>query len=232
MVSHLLIGSGGEVGRELSGRLLSKKEQVLVTSHRTIPPPASDSSTPHPIRLSWDFNTPEAGLSDIVKALGPSSLRSLSLFAHPPFTRQKGIVAKIPLFHSLSSLEGLALLLDHLLPMFEPRPSVLFFFPSLSHHKADAYLPARAWIGAFQGFFEEWSRAHRECVVTGIEILITPDSRTPHLSSGMISRISDRTSRGRLARADEIADFAAYLIRSGNPLFHGQILRTEGGPYY
>ena len=48
----------------------------------------------------------------------------------------------------------------------------------------------------------------------------------------MVERVAGRTSRGRLATADEIADFAAWLILSRNPLFHGQILQTEGGPYF
>jgi NAD(P)-dependent dehydrogenase (short-subunit alcohol dehydrogenase family) len=228
--AHLLIGSGGEVGRELSRKLSEKGERVYATSHRTDRPDKRDGDGLAPVPLLWDFRTPRSGLSDMDQALGLYSLRSLSIFAHPPFLREQSPLPD--LFDSLSSLEALVFLLDHLAPRLKQDSSVIFFFPSLSHHKADSYLSARTWVGAFHGLFDEWSRKHREYIVMGIEILITPDTRTPHLSPEIIRRIADRTSRGRLATADEIADFAAYIARSGNPLFHGQILKTEGGPYY
>jgi hypothetical protein len=226
---HLLIGSGGEVGKEIAKKLIASGEQVLVTSHRQKALRGSADSG-EPLTLHWDFNAPRDHLSYLDQALGASFLRSVSIFSHPPFLREKN--GKSDQFRSLSTLDSFAFLLTHLAPHFKPDSSLLFFFPSLSHHKADSYLFARSWIGAFRGFFEEWSRSHREGLVMGIEILVNPDPKTPHLSPEMIQRISDRTSRGRLAKASEIADFATYAILSGNPLFHGQILRTEGGPYY
>lgn len=229
--THLLIGSGGEVGRNLSRKLSEKGERVYATSHRTDRPDERDGDGPSPVPLLWDFRTPRSGLSDLDQALELSVLRSLSIFSHPPFLREQS--PPFPdLFDSLASLEAFVLLLDHLAPKLKSDSTVIFFFPSLSHHKADSYLSARTWIGAFHGLFDEWSRKHREYIVMGIEILLTPDKRTPHLSPEMIKRISDRTSRGRLATSEEIADFAAYIVESGNPLFHGQILKTEGGPYY
>lgn len=221
--THLFIGSGGEVGRSLSEKLRAGGERVFITSHRTPP----DPSLPGPL---WDMNSPDEGLPSIDRALGSSPLRSLSLFSHPTFHRQSA-----PGNDSLAGLDtirGFGTLLAHLRPRFGPGSTLLFFFPSLSHHKAGSYLFARTWLGAYRGMFEEWSRMRGDWSLTGIEILVTPDRKTPHMTPEMIGRIADRTSRGRLATAEEIADFAFYLIRSGNPLFHGQTLKTEGGPYY
>ena len=223
MASHLLVGSGGETGRELARRLSQDGERVFVTTHRR-PLPESP-----PLRyLSWDLKAPETSLPDLDRALGEASLSSLSLFAHPPFRRNSGLSLP-PL---LSSISSLVLLLDHLRPRLDPGTPVLFFFPSLSRHRADGYLAARLWIGSLQGLFGEWSRNRHGLLVTGIETLITPDRTTPHLTSEMVERISGRTARGRLATAEEITDFAAWLIHSRSPLFHGQILQTEGGPYF
>jgi hypothetical protein len=219
MASHLLVGSGGETGRELAKRLSQGGEKVFVTTHRQPPPDLA------PVRfLPWDFEAPEKSLPEMDDALGGEPLLSLALFAHPPFRRNSGL--------PLPSISSLILLLDHLAPRLAPGTPVLFFFPSLSRHRADGYLSARLWIGSLQGLFGEWSRNRHGLLVTGIETLITPDRTTPHLTSEMVERISGRTARGRLATALEIADFALWLIHSRSPLFHGQILQTEGGPYF
>ncbi len=219
MGSHLLVGSGGETGKELAKKLSHGGEKVFVTTHRH---PLPDLA---PVRfLPWNLEAPEESLPDIECALGGEPLLSLSLFAHPPFRRNSGL--------PLSSISSLILLLDHLRPRLDPGTPVIFFFPSLSRHRADGYLAARLWIGSLQGLFGEWSRNREGLLVTGIETLVTPDRATPHMTPEMVERVAGRTARGRLATALEIADFALWLIQSRSPLFHGQILQTEGGPYF
>ena len=223
MDTHLLVGSGGETGNDLAKKLSQDGGTVFLTTHRH---PLPDRP---PFRyLSWDLEDPTQSLPDLDQALGKTSLSSLSLFAHPPFRRTSDLSVPSP----YPSLAPLILLLDHLRPRLGVGAPLLFFFPSLSRHRADGYLAARLWIGALQGLFGELSRNRKGLLVTGIETLVTPDRSTPHMTSEMVERISGRTSRGRLATAEEIADFAAWLIRSRSPLFHGQILQTEGGPYF
>ena len=225
MDTHLLVGSGGETGRSLAGKLAKEGHKLVITTHRPLPSDSFPSST-----IQWDFYFPDKGKAALDKALGPDSLASISLFAHPPFRRetpssgtQEGI---------LSPFSSLISLLDHLHPRLATGSLLLFFVPSLSRHRADGYLGPRLWVGALQGLIGEWSRNREGILVTGIESLISPGRSTPHMTPEMVERIAGRTSRGRLATADEIADFAAWLILSGSPLFHGQILQTEGGPYF
>ncbi|MCL4484907.1 MAG: hypothetical protein M1537_00970 [Nitrospirae bacterium] len=223
MGSHLLVGSGGETGQALAKKLSDQGATVFVTTHRRPLPDLPPSRF-----LPWDLEAPEQSLPDLDRALGQEPLLSLSLFAHPPFRRNSDSLKPGPDF----PIASLIRLLDHLRPRLEPKTPVVFFFPSLSRHRADGYLAARLWIGALQGLFGELSRNRRGFLVTGIDTLITPDRTTPHITPEMVERIAGRTSRGRLATADEIADFAAWLICSRSPLFHGQILQTEGGPYF
>ncbi len=231
MTTHLLVGTGGAVGEALSRRLSGPQDLVFATSHRA-PLPSLEHATP----LFWDLASepPPSGispeLSAVDRTLKSAPLQSLSLFAHPAFLRTDSPSDKA--LEILSSLNRITRLIDHFRPHLTPNGVLLVFLPSLSHHRTGGYLAARAWIGALEGVFAEWSRQTSGPVVTGIEMIVAPDLRRPHLTPEMEARIASRTSRGRLASADEIADFAAWLIRSGSPLFHGQILRTEGGPYY
>ncbi len=228
---HLLVGTGGAVGEALAQRLSGPHDIVFATSHRT-PLPSLAHATP----LFWDLdpasspadNGPE--LHEIDSVLESASLRSLSIFSHPSFNRTDSPPDNA--LEILPSLSRITRLIDRLRPHLAPGGSLLVFFPSLSQHRAGGYLAARAWVGALEGIFEEWSRNTTGPAVTGLEMIVAPGLRRPHLSLEMEARIASRTSRGRLASAEEIADFAAWLIHSGSSLFHGQILRTEGGPYY
>ena len=226
---HLLVGTGGEVGEALSRRLSGPHEAVFVTSHRHPPP-----SLTHATSLFWDLaSSPEESrlaLHEIDRALTSGNLKSLSLFAHPSFIRTDSPPDNA--LEILTFLSRVTRLIDHLRPHLSSGGVLLVFFPSFSHHRTGGYLAARAWVGALEGVFNEWSRKTTGPVVTGLEMVVAPDLRRPHLTPDMEARIASRTARGRLASAEEIADFASWLIRSGSPLFHGQILRTEGGPYY
>ncbi|MGC8530076.1 MAG: hypothetical protein ACP5OP_07775 [Leptospirillia bacterium] len=226
---HLLVGTGGEVGEALSRRLSGPCETVFATSHRH-PLPALT----HAKALFWDLASPpdnsRPALHEIDQALTSGNLKSLSLFAHPSFSRTDSPPDNaLEILPFLSRITGL---IEHLRPRLTSGGVLLVFFPSFSHHRAAGYLAARAWVGALEGIFNEWSRNTTGAVVTGLEMVVTPDRHRPHLTPDMEARIASRTTRGRLASAEEIADFAAWLIRSGSPLFHGQILKTEGGPYY
>ena len=226
---HLLVGTGGEVGEALSRRLSGPHEAVFVTSHRHPLP-----SLTHATSLFWDLaSSPEESrlaLHEIDRALTSGNLKSLSLFAHPSFIRTDSPPDNA--LEILTFLSRVTRLIDHLRPHLSSGGVLLVFFPSFSHHRTGGYLAARAWVGALEGVFNEWSRKTTGPVVTGLEMVVAPDLRRPHLTPDMEARIASRTARGRLASAEEIADFASWLIRSGSPLFHGQILRTEGGPYY
>ncbi|MGC8501165.1 MAG: hypothetical protein ACP5OS_08345 [Leptospirillia bacterium] len=231
---HLLVGSGGQIGEALAGRLAGPGDAVFITSHRQ-PLPSIGQTT----SLFWDISSPadpsrqdneEQELPALDAALEVGTLRSVSLFAHPSFVRTDS--PSEGSLESLGHLSRIVRLIDRLRPRLSPDGTLLVFFPSLSRHRAGGYLFARAWIGALEGVFGEWSRTPQGPVTTGIEILVAPDRHRPHMTQEMESRIASRTSRGRLATAPEIADFAAWLILSRSPLFHGQILRTEGGPYY
>ncbi len=226
---HLLVGTGGEVGEALSRRLAGPHEAVFTTSHRH-PLPALT----HAVPLFWDLTSPteenRTALHEIDRVLTSGTLKSLSLFAHPSFSRTDSPPDNA--LEILPFLSRVTRLIDHLEPRLTSGGVLLVFFPSFSHHRAGGYLAARAWVGALEGIFHEWSRKTPGPVVTGLEMVVSPDLRRPHLTPDMEARIASRTARGRLASAEEIADFAAWLIRSGSPLFHGQILRTEGGPYY
>ncbi len=225
MSTHLLVGSGGETGQVLAGKLAKQGDKVVITSHR----PSLSNSFPLPT-IKWDLHSPDTGLATLDAALGSDPLASLSLFAHPTFRRESRVSGThAEIFFPFSSLIRL---LDHLRPRLEDGSLLLFFIPSFSRHRADGYLSARLWVGSLQGLFEEWSRNREGILVTAIESLISPGQSTPHMTPEMVERVAGRTSRGRLATADEIADFAAWLIHSRNPLFHGQILQTEGGPYF
>lgn len=228
MSRHLFIGSGGTTGRIMAQALASSGEPVCVTTRERTPA----SPVPGAIHAHWNFDDPERGVCEILEIIGKTPLGSLSLFAHPPFVRNSRPGEDPGILPALSTIDALVRLLTRLSPVLDTSSTLIFFLPSLSQHKASGYLAARAWIGAFTGIFEEWSRQHPGPRVTAIETLIAPDPDTPYLDAGMIQRISERTSRGRLATADEIAAFALFLIRSGTPLFHGQVLTTEGGPFF
>ncbi len=223
---HLFLGTGGETGNALGERLIARGDKVVTTSHRKPPAPTAD----HAI-LRWRLERSREDTPLLLQALGSDRLSSLSVFSHPSFRRSPADSAPpedllLDLFPSLKSL------LDALSPRLDTGTPLLFFFPSLSRHRAGGYLPARLWIGALKGLFEEWSRNPKGLPVTGLEILVSPDPEKPHLTKDFVERIAGRTARGRLATAHEIADFAAWLILARSPLFHGQILHTEGGPYF
>ncbi len=225
METHLLVGSGGETGHSLAKKLAEHGDRVLVTTHQSPPPESSLWAT-----IPWNLSAPESGQAALDQALGPAPLASISLFAHPPFPRK--VSASGNDSEILSHFPALISLLENLRPRLAAGSVLLFFTPSLSRHRADGYLAARLWVGSLQGLFGEWSRNRGGILVTAIESLISPGRSTPHMTPEMVERVAGRTSRGRLATADEIADFAAWLILSRNPLFHGQILQTEGGPYF
>ena len=227
MGTHLFLGTGGETGLALSGRLAQSGDTVVITTHRR-PLPSSSN----PAYLSWDLMAPTTGLPELMATLGGTPLSSLSLFAHPPFRRSPQRSHHPGETAILEAMHSLLIVLERLLPHLDRGGSLLFFFPSLSHHRTDGYLGARLWVGALRGLFEEWSRNRDGFVITGIDMLVSPGPSTPHLTPEFIDRISGRTSRGRLATSEEIADFSAFLIQSRSSLFHGQILSTEGGPFY